>query len=880
MPELGSSGSTVEFVETPASTTLTESLAPAHVGRYLVEGTLGRGGMGIVFAAFDPELDRRVALKLLRPDRSGVLDDDEWRRRLLGEARALAQLSDPNVVQVFDLGTHDGAVYVAMELVTGCTLAEWLKERPRTLAEILPIFVDAGRGLAAAHAVGIVHRDFKPGNILVGTDGRVRVADFGLAAACSSSTAIATPSSSESDGGVVMGTVGYMAPEQRNAQSTDHRADQYSFCVALHFAIYGEKPEQDARGAAVVCTRSEPPIPGRIRAAIARGLSTDPADRFASMDDLLAAIVHAPGRPRWVIAAGVVIVPFGVFGALASTQPSTNGCRTADDRLAGVWDSDVRTTMTDAFAATGSSYATAATARVVEGLDGWAAAWAQEYAAACTAPVESAARIDCLDLELDRARALTEVLRSPDASVVAHAVDAVLGMRPPADCSGSIDPVGAPPSESLAAVATTRAKLHTAEAQTQAGRFDDAYAGAEQAVRDADAIGWPPLRADALLVLGTLQQQHMRSAEAEATLDQAFWLARECGHERVAMRAATRMIELLGIDLRREEEALRWAREAEAAMQRHGGDTDTEIGILIGRASVFDLVGRSEEARVDFERALALDEATRKSDATSATIHNSLGIVALNLGDDAAGKAHLEKAIEIAEASLGPEHPEVALYLLNLGTTHLQFNALAKARPLIERALEIRERAFGPENALTAQALGQLGITADLEGNRAEALELLQRTLGIRERTLAPDHPDIASTHNSLAVVLEGMGQREQARDHLISSLGMLERKLGDSHPELAQLHINLGEFAFQDREWKLAHEHFLRAIELREAAVGPNHRSLADPLYSLAEVELELGRTPDAVRNAERSLALAPNDEDPERHRHRKRLLARAKSR
>jgi serine/threonine protein kinase len=219
-------GSTVEVLEGSLGAKMADVRAPTHIGRYRVEGVLGRGGMGIVFAALDPQLGRRVALKLLRPDRIGPLGDDEWRRRLLAEARALAQLSDPNVVQVFDIGTHDGSVYVAMELVDGCTLAEWLEERPRTLGEILPVFVAAGRGLAAAHAVGIVHRDFKPGNVLIGRDGRVRVADFGLAAACSSATGLATTSTSGNTGGVVMGTVGYMAPEQRRAQPTDHRADQ------------------------------------------------------------------------------------------------------------------------------------------------------------------------------------------------------------------------------------------------------------------------------------------------------------------------------------------------------------------------------------------------------------------------------------------------------------------------------------------------------------------------------------------------------------------------------------------------------------------------------------------------------------------------------
>src|SRR3954453_18295126 len=149
------------------------------VGRYVVLERIGSGGMGVVYAAYDPELDRKVALKLLRPDRAGAVG--EAALRLQREAQAIARLSDPHVVAVYDAGTLGEQVFVAMEFVEGRTLREWLKAEPRSWSEILKAFLAAGRGLAAAHDAGLVHRDFKPDNVLLGGDGRVKVADFGLA---------------------------------------------------------------------------------------------------------------------------------------------------------------------------------------------------------------------------------------------------------------------------------------------------------------------------------------------------------------------------------------------------------------------------------------------------------------------------------------------------------------------------------------------------------------------------------------------------------------------------------------------------------------------------------------------------------------------------
>ncbi|MCB9700843.1 MAG: protein kinase [Myxococcales bacterium] len=305
---------------------LAETLAhdPAHpvidlssdrVGRYVVLSKLGQGGMGAVYTAYDEELDRRVALKLVR-ESAGV--DTLGHARMQREAQAMARLSHPNVVQVYDVGSHEGQIFIAMEYVRGSTLRTWQERRdPATAASrraILDMYMQAGRGLAAAHRAGMVHRDFKPDNVLVGDDGRARVLDFGLAASISQAATASGPeldTASAATGltltGAVLGTPAFMAPELFLARPSDARTDQFSFCVALYRALYGAPPfagETFTALASSVCSGELEAAPERtavppwLRAVLVRGLARDPADRYPDMDALLAALASDPGELR------------------------------------------------------------------------------------------------------------------------------------------------------------------------------------------------------------------------------------------------------------------------------------------------------------------------------------------------------------------------------------------------------------------------------------------------------------------------------------------------------------------------------------------------------------------------------------------------------
>jgi tRNA A-37 threonylcarbamoyl transferase component Bud32 len=315
-------------------------LAPgSHIARYVIMRTVGEGGMGEVYEAWDPQLRRKVAIKLLARADERDAQELRLRERFLREAQLMARLSHPNVVTVHDAGWHEGQVFIAMELVEGETLARWLAAEPRDWRAVRAVFRQAGEGLAAAHQLGVVHRDFKPANVLLGTDGRVRVTDFGLARTTeqSSDTQLrsagrlaASPPSDEEQltrTGALLGTPAFMAPEQFLAQATDPRTDEFAFCVALYRALYrqapfaGLSPEELAQSVGAGQLAPPPPsaAPRDLERIVRRGLSVDPNRRYPSLRELLAelaAIDQAPARrsPRraWLIAGALAVALVGL----------------------------------------------------------------------------------------------------------------------------------------------------------------------------------------------------------------------------------------------------------------------------------------------------------------------------------------------------------------------------------------------------------------------------------------------------------------------------------------------------------------------------------------------------------------------------------------
>ncbi len=330
-----------ELVTLPARASSATLAAGDEIARYVVDQPIGSGGMGVVYAAYDPQLDRKVALKLLHHVHGA---DAASQTRLLHEAQAMARLSHPNVVAVHDAGEHDGRVFVAMELIDGKTLADWLASESRSWRAVVDVFVAAGRGLAAAHVAGLVHRDFKPQNVLIGGDGRARVTDFGLARSYFES-ALATPASRGSQPlieamtqtGSLAGTPAYMAPEQFAQQPANARTDQFSFCVAFYEALYGERPfpgetlvqlAESVTSGTLRGRRRSSAVPEWLHAILVRGLALAPEKRFPSLDTLLEEIHGHLSRPRgrrkWFAAIAVSAVVFtGIIIATAMRRAPT-----------------------------------------------------------------------------------------------------------------------------------------------------------------------------------------------------------------------------------------------------------------------------------------------------------------------------------------------------------------------------------------------------------------------------------------------------------------------------------------------------------------------------------------------------------------------------
>jgi eukaryotic-like serine/threonine-protein kinase len=471
-----------------------------NIDRFVVIGLVGRGGMGEVYAAYDPDLDRKVAIKLLRSRG----DKTEGRTRLLREAQAIAKLQHPNVVVVYEVGTFGDSVFIAMEFVDGRTLNGWLHASPRSRKEVVQVFVAAGRGLAAAHAAGLVHRDFKPDNVMVTNDGQVRVMDFGLARQAtprdgfaSAGEALAAPDvlakiavetldpdataklgadaeaarAAVSGGylaakltltGAMLGTPAYMAPEQFAAQPTNELTDQFSFCVALYEFLYGHRPfEGDSFLAlmtavstgAVRAAPTKTGVPGWMRKVVLRGLETDPARRFPSMKMLLEALETDPTVRTKRLAAGVGVIACLALAAfaerrIAGTQHAL--CRGGGERWAGVWEaagapSARKTAIRAAFLATGKSYAEQAFTSASRMIDEYVGRWIAMYADTCEATHVRGEqstevldlRMSCLNERMGSVRALADVFAHATGDVVENAVSAA-GALPRIDRCGEV----------------------------------------------------------------------------------------------------------------------------------------------------------------------------------------------------------------------------------------------------------------------------------------------------------------------------------------------------------------------------------------------------------------------------------------------------------
>ncbi|HWB75095.1 MAG TPA: tetratricopeptide repeat protein, partial [Nannocystaceae bacterium] len=781
--------------------------AGSMVGRYRVLECVGRGGMGVVYSAYDPQLDRRVAIKVLQAHAGR--DAPQRRMRLLREAQALARLSHPNVIAVYDVGTVDDPasaphVFVAMEFVEGQSLRQWLKGGRRSWPEIRDVFAAAGRGLAAAHAAGLVHRDFKPDNVLIGAgasgrDLRVYVTDFGLARV---GATVETPLPHDSGDqparsatsltldGALLGTPAYMAPEQLAGGHVFARSDQYAFCVALYEAITGQRPFSGrtvAELAQAVLEREAElgvtlRVPPRVRFAVLRGLSRDPAQRFADMNQLVAVLVGGGPvrRAAALVGTGVVALALGVgVGTHTSAPDGPPVC--ADDWLGDVWNEDVASVIGGRFAQ-GPAFAQVSWTTVRADLDDHAnrlLAVRDEVCAPSDVPLDpelAARRFACLDERAGELAVVLGVLAEIEPKAVQDAVRVPRSLGDPRACdqSSTGDEADPPDPRIASSVGELRLELERSDALLAAGRFPDAFAIVEATMTAADELGYEPLRADVLLRRGRLLDRTSKHAESRAVFYQAIAAATASRHREVAVQGWVELVYVLGRIEHRFEEAHVAAEQARAEIAASGGNRDAEAARLTNLGSLLFTESRFDEALTAYHDALAIREELEQRERVT-DIRFNIANVEMTLAHYDDALRDFEACLEDFMRTVGPDHPEVADVHHSLGVLHGYAGRPAQAVHELEAALRVREQAYGKDGSEVAVTLGALGDTYAHLGRIADAVALVRRALAIDERTYGPHHPMVAGRYGQLADILRVSGALPEARkaaEHALAILG------------------------------------------------------------------------------------------------------------
>lgn len=798
----------------------------ATLGRYTVLGLVGRGAMGDVYAAFDPRLDRKVAVKLVR---SRMVDGapQDSRLRLLREAQTIAKLSHPNVVVVHDVGTIDDSVFIAMEYVDGFTVTGWLLAGQRTFAEILTVYRAAGRGLEAAHREGLIHRDFKPENVMIGQGGRVRVMDFGLArqvldgpeatdaverglASLSSggetlsrhesapnpgidvdldatmqlSLATAegsarrprTVSSSSkvldtrlTQTGAVLGTPAYMSPEQFQGRVADARTDQFSFCVALYEALYDKRPfggntVVSLTKAVLAGTVADAPrdskVPTRIRRALLRGMSVEPAARWPSMTALLDALSHETGRVwRRVAAIGAVAVGAVLVAATVSNWRAAHApppiCGAGADKLADIWETgggetERKASVRRAFQRTGKPFAPDVFSTVRRALDRYADDWKKMYEEACQATHvrgdQSAdvmdLRMSCLDERRGRLQALVGVLAEANGVVVENAVGAVNALPSLERCAdvALLRTVVTPPegAEAQARVVDLRRDLARVEARGNSGQCTAGLAAGRNLVAEARKLGHGPLVAQAYNALASSSSGCLEAGETIVLYKEALRAAIASRDDEAAVTAALGAARLLASPsaVGSGHEARDWLELGKAILRLPDGKHSLlELRALAVEGVVLRREGEPLRAVDVLTRTLALAERTLGQDNLEiATALADLGEALQAAGRLEQSVTFMDRARRLAARLLGEGHSQVALYISGrsnvLSTLGLHSEALEDA----QHAVAIW-RAAGASSAQVAAGQVRLAECLLAVGRPEEAVPMLEEALRTQEAT-------------------------------------------------------------------------------------------------------------------------------------------------
>ncbi len=834
------------------------------IGRYRVQDVLGRGAMGVVYEAWDDQLQRTVAVKLIARE----LEVGGAELRFRREALALGKLAHPNVVTVHEVGTHGGRLFIAMELVRGETLDTWIGAAERSWQDCLGVFAQAGRGLDAAHRAGLVHRDFKPANCIVGESGRVRVLDFGLARGsadlldedvAATAPAVSSLDVSVTRTGATVGTPAYMAPEQLRGGEVSAASDQFAFCVALYEALEGVRPfpgrsipeiYENIEAGDMACGRGRAPT--EVVRIVERGLASSPTERWPNLGELvdeLDALPHRRARRRTVWSlAGVGVLAAAVAGARWIPRDPCEDLPTTD-----VWSESRRATLKEALG-DGAVWST-----LDDAVGSWAHAWDGAQASACTA-----ARIESTTNEVTLARQRVCLLQrerttlallgelSQAARAGDHATDLILQLPSLQRCEeGSILAVQPPPRGLQAEVGAVRARIDESTAALIVGDYERARGVAEVAFANANEIPYAPVRAEAGVRLGTLLRE--RAADrGESVLVRAFVDAEAAADDVTAAEAAIGLLET-STYAERPEAGLRWHAVAGAKLDRIGAGSKKRADLAASLVDLSLLMGDFGSASGASQKALELYAEAEGTD--SLRYAYGLSARARVLDETGSGPGVEEayaQALAAFEAQVGTDHILYANTLVNRGSSRLEDGDHAGARRDFDAALPIMERAAIPR-LLATLLVARAQLESMTGGLRLDALDRIQTHL----HAFAEDDRSRLEMERVVASFYLRLGETARARQQFEHIVAVMRAAPETPAVQLAMDVNNVGECLLEEERWADARESFEDAQRSLERLLEPDDLRLAYVLTGLGRALVGEGELAQARALLERSLAI-----------------------